>query len=30
MPFPGIGHIVEDEEGYRWLPIEFGPVAVDE
>ena len=29
MPFPGIGHIVEDEEGYRWLPIEFGPVSGD-
>ena len=30
MPFPGIGHIVEDEQGYRWLPIEFAPVATDE
>jgi len=29
MPFPGIGHIVEDEEGYRWLPIEFAPIARD-
>ncbi|WP_404463715.1 MBL fold metallo-hydrolase [Vreelandella aquamarina] len=29
MPFPGIGHIVEDSEGYRWLPIEFGPVSSD-
>ena len=30
MPFPGIGHIIEDEQGYRWLPIEFAPVAADE
>ncbi|RUR33710.1 MBL fold metallo-hydrolase [Vreelandella nanhaiensis] len=27
MPFPGIGHVAKDETGYRWLPIEFGPVA---
>lgn len=30
MPFPGIGHIVNDEDGYRWLPVEFAPVAADE
>lgn len=29
MPFPGIGHIVEDVDGYRWLPIEFAPIARD-
>ena len=29
MPFPGIGHIVEDADGYRWLPIEFAPIARD-
>ncbi|RBI68240.1 MBL fold metallo-hydrolase [Vreelandella sulfidaeris] len=30
MPFPGIGHIVENEEGYQWLPIEFAPLATEE
>ncbi len=30
MPFPGIGHIVKEEEGYRWLPVEFGPIATDD
>ncbi|MGM0833358.1 MAG: MBL fold metallo-hydrolase [Pseudomonadota bacterium] len=30
MPFPGIGHVVKGEDGYRWVPIEFGPVTTDE
>lgn len=27
MPFPGIGHVIRDGEGYRWLPVEYGPVS---
>lgn len=30
MPFPGIGHIIEDGDGYQWLPIEYQPVTSDE
>ncbi|MDC9598229.1 MBL fold metallo-hydrolase [Xenorhabdus anantnagensis] len=26
LPFPGIGHVVTDGEGYRWVPVEYGPV----
>lgn len=26
MPFPGIGHVIGDSDGYRWLPVEFGPI----
>ncbi|UOO82898.1 MBL fold metallo-hydrolase [Uruburuella testudinis] len=26
LPFPGIGHIVKDGKGYRWLPAEFLPL----
>ncbi|MDO5102604.1 MAG: MBL fold metallo-hydrolase [Lautropia sp.] len=26
LPFPGIGHVAKDRQGYRWLPAEFGPV----
>ncbi|MCL2021579.1 MAG: MBL fold metallo-hydrolase [Betaproteobacteria bacterium] len=24
LPFPGIGHIVAEKNGYRWVPVEFG------
>jgi glyoxylase-like metal-dependent hydrolase (beta-lactamase superfamily II) len=24
LPFPGLGHVVNDERGYRWVPVEFG------
>jgi glyoxylase-like metal-dependent hydrolase (beta-lactamase superfamily II) len=24
LPFPGIGHVAKGEEGYRWVPVEFG------
>lgn len=29
MPFPGIGHVLSDGEGYRWLPVEYGPITRD-
>lgn len=26
LPFPGIGHVLRDGDGYRWLPVEYGPI----
>lgn len=26
LPFPGIGHVVADGKGYRWIPVEYSPV----
>ena len=26
LPFPGIGHIVENGAGYRWIPFQYIPV----
>ena len=28
LPFPGVGHIVENENGngYRWIPLQYKPV----
>lgn len=26
LPFPGIGHIRKEAEGYIWVPVEFGPL----
>jgi len=26
LPFPGIGHVVVETTGYRWVPVEFGQV----
>lgn len=26
LPFPGIGHVVKEAVGYRWVPVEFGPI----
>lgn len=26
LPFPGIGHIVKEGNGYEWLPIEYAPI----
>lgn len=26
LPFPGVGHIIKDGKGYRWLPVEYLPV----
>ena len=24
LPFPGIGHVVAEKNGYRWAPVDFG------
>lgn len=29
IPFPGLGHIRREAEGYAWVPVEFGPFHVD-
>ncbi|NGM88670.1 MBL fold metallo-hydrolase [Parapusillimonas sp. SGNA-6] len=26
LPFPGIGHVAQEKEGYRWIPAEFSPL----
>jgi glyoxylase-like metal-dependent hydrolase (beta-lactamase superfamily II) len=26
LPFPGIGHIRKEEQGYGWVPVVFGPL----
>ena len=26
LPFPGIGHVVTDGKGYRWIPVEYSSV----
>lgn len=26
LPFPGIGHVVADGNGYRWIPVEYSSV----
>ena len=26
LPFPGIGHVIADGDGYRWIPVEYSPV----
>jgi len=26
LPFPGIGHVRREAEGFAWVPIEFGPL----
>lgn len=26
LPFPGIGHIVKEKEGFSWVPIEYVPL----
>jgi glyoxylase-like metal-dependent hydrolase (beta-lactamase superfamily II) len=26
LPFPGIGHLRKEAEGYAWVPVEFGPL----
>ena len=26
LPFPGIGHVASDAQGYRWIPTEFTPL----
>ncbi len=27
LPFPGIGHVADGHDGYRWIPVEYAPVA---
>lgn len=29
LPFPGIGHVRRDVDGYAWVPVEYGPVRAD-
>ncbi|MDR1854082.1 MAG: MBL fold metallo-hydrolase [Azoarcus sp.] len=26
LPFPGIGHVIAEKNGYRWAPVEYGQV----
>lgn len=26
LPFPGLGHVRKEDDGYRWIPLEYGPV----
>ena len=26
MPFPGMGHLGKETQGYSWVPVEFGPI----
>lgn len=29
LPFPGIGHVRAEANGYSWVPVEFGPIRTD-
>ncbi|WP_246472586.1 hypothetical protein [Azospirillum tabaci] len=29
LPFPGIGHVRAEGDGYAWVPIGFGPIRSD-
>lgn len=29
LPFPGIGHVRAEGEGYAWVPVEYGPLRSD-
>ncbi|MNC81841.1 hypothetical protein D3C75_1351030 [compost metagenome] len=29
LPFPGIGHVRVEGEGYAWVPVEYGPLRSD-
>ncbi|MEJ6656879.1 MAG: MBL fold metallo-hydrolase, partial [Pseudomonas sp.] len=29
MPFPGLGHVRSEENGYSWVPVEYSPVRTD-
>lgn len=29
LPFPGLGHVRAESEGYAWVPVEFGLTATD-
>ncbi|AWK88414.1 MBL fold metallo-hydrolase [Azospirillum thermophilum] len=26
LPFPGLGHVRAEQQGYAWVPVEFGPL----
>lgn len=26
LPFPGLGHVAKESNGYRWIPVEFSPM----
>ena len=29
LPFPGLGYIRKERNGYAWVPVEFGPIRKD-
>jgi glyoxylase-like metal-dependent hydrolase (beta-lactamase superfamily II) len=29
LPFPGLGHVAREKQGYRWVPVEFGQCFVE-
>lgn len=29
LPFPGIGHVRAEADGYAWVPVEYGPIRTD-
>lgn len=29
LPFPGLGHVRKESQGYRWVPVEYGPIRAD-
>lgn len=29
LPFPGLGHVRKDAQGYAWVPAEFSPIRSD-
>ncbi|WP_448206113.1 MBL fold metallo-hydrolase [Azospirillum sp. sgz302134] len=29
LPFPGIGHVRAEANGYAWVPVEYGPIRTD-
>lgn len=29
LPFPGIGHVRTEGNGYAWVPVEYGPIRTD-
>ncbi len=30
LPFPGIGHVRADKDGFAWVPVEFAPIRGDQ
>ena len=29
MPFPGLGHLRAEDQGYTWVPVEYSPIRTD-